>query len=195
VDAAIRFLTEAGDAPTFLLLHLFDPHREYAPPAEFRRFGADPIDLYDGEIAYTDHQLGRLLDRLRAGGRWARTVVLVTADHGEEFGEHGTFEHGASVYQPLMRVPLVLRVPGRGPGVVTGVARLIDVGPTLRELTGLPADPDAQGESLVPLLDGKEAAAGVDSNGLSGGRRAFAQTLCRASDESPTDIVGVATSG
>lgn len=108
--------------------------------------------LYDGEVAYVDTQVERLLDRLdaRPGGR--RTVVALTADHGEEFLDHGGFEHGHTLYQELLHVPLVLRWSGGPSGlrVDRGVAH-VDVAPSLCELAGLPPMRAARGTSLLPL--------------------------------------------
>lgn len=121
--------------------------------------------LYLGEIAYVDREVGRLLDGLRSQRLEARTVVVVAADHGEEFGDHGNFEHGHSFYQELVRVPLLLRVPpelrarhGLPDDLcqeIEQTVRLIDVAPTLCELGGLSPAASFRGVSLLPLLQGK----------------------------------------
>jgi arylsulfatase A-like enzyme/Tfp pilus assembly protein PilF len=158
-DVALDLLGGRLEQPFFLWLHYYDPHGEYAPPEPFAsRFGDDP---YQGEIAYVDAQLRRLLDALRASGRLDRTLVAVTADHGESLGEHGEETHGLFVYESTLRVPLLLRWPGQVPAgtrsdrLVSGV----DLAPTLLELLGQPplAEPDgasfaaeARGEPMQP---------------------------------------------
>src|SRR6185369_1228433 len=124
-DAALRIVRGFSRArPFFLWVHYYDPHAEYAPPSPWlERFTGSP---YDGEIAFTDAQLGRLLDALRKDGRLDRTLVAVIADHGESLGEHGEPTHGLFVYDATLRVPLILRLPGaiaprtRIAGVVSG---------------------------------------------------------------------------
>jgi arylsulfatase A-like enzyme len=114
-------------------------------------------DLYDACIRFTDDELGRLLDRIDALGLAAGTLVVVLSDHGEEFLEHGRFGHDA-LFEELLRVPLVARVPdseGRlRRGRVREVVRLVDVLPTVLELVGLPAPGHVEGRTLVPLLKG-----------------------------------------
>jgi arylsulfatase A-like enzyme len=119
-------------------------------PRDVEHLGA----LYDRGIAYTDHWIGRLLDALAARDLLERTVVIVTSDHGDELLDHGGIEHSRTYFEEMMRVPLVVRVPGRGDGrVVEEQVGLIDVAPTVLELLGVPAPP-MQGRSLVPAIDG-----------------------------------------
>jgi arylsulfatase A-like enzyme/Tfp pilus assembly protein PilF len=138
VDAALRFLARPRQAPFFLWVHLFDPHHPYEAPAPYRaRFRAQP---YDGEVAYTDAQLGRLFARLREQGALDRTLVVVTADHGEGLGDHGEDEHLLFVYDSTLRVPLLMRLPGKLPAGarVRGQFRSVDLMPTILELAGRP---------------------------------------------------------
>jgi arylsulfatase A-like enzyme len=125
-------------------------------------------DLYDGEIRYVDRELGRLLDALRASGELERTLVVVTADHGESLGEHRYwFEHGSYAYQATCRVPLIVRWPRGREGLLRGwvsaPVSLADVTPTVLELVGLPplsspTSPPHAGRSLLELCDPKRAA-------------------------------------
>jgi arylsulfatase A-like enzyme len=108
--------------------------------------------LYDGEVAFTDAELGRLFAGLVDLGLDARTAVVLTADHGEEFLDHGGFEHGHTLYGELVHVPLLIRAPGLAPARAAAGVGLIDVGPTLCELAGLPPLPGASGTSLLALL-------------------------------------------
>src|SRR5262249_50991569 len=119
-------------------------------------FAAQP---YDGEVAFVDEQLGRVLDRLRARGQAERTLVLVTADHGESLGQHGEETHGLFVYDATLRVPFLLAGPGvpRG-GTPAVVARGIDVAPTLLDYAAVPGGPETDGRSLRPAIEGRALA-------------------------------------
>ena len=151
-NAALQLLP--GPEPFFGFVHFYDPHRPYRAPAELeRRFG----DPYAAEVHLADLAVGRLLDALRAGGRLDRTIVVVTADHGESLGEHGESTHGMLVHDATQRVPLFVRLPGAAPRRVGGlVAALADVMLTLLELCGVSAPPGLDGRSLVPALRGAE---------------------------------------
>jgi arylsulfatase len=113
-------------------------------------------DEYDEKLAATDACLAELFEELERGRVFDDTVVLVTADHGEAFYEHGTIFHGEHVHEELVRVPLIVRLPGDGwkPARIDGVVELIDLYPTVHELLGLPIPPHVQGRSLVPLMRG-----------------------------------------
>ncbi len=142
-DAVLRWLpapssTTAGKrTPWFLWVHYYDPHAPYEPPADLaERFRQSP---YDGEIAFVDRQLARLMQALDVRSETARTIVLVTADHGESLGEHGEGTHGIFVYDATLRVPWVMAGPRIAAGrVAQTVARSIDVLPTLADYAGLP---------------------------------------------------------
>ncbi len=139
VDRALGWLGRPRSRPFLLWVHLFDPHAPYAPPPPFaRRFAGRP---YDGEVAYADSQVERLLEWLDRSGQRQRTLVVVTSDHGEGLGQHGEEEHGILVYDSTLRVPLVLSWPGRLPagGRVRGQFRSIDLLPTVLELLAVPA--------------------------------------------------------
>ena len=118
--------------------------------------------LYNGEVAYVDSEVGRLLAGLTERGLDEDTIVVLVADHGEEFLDHGGFEHGHTLYDELLHVPLIIRAPALGParagGTVRPLVRLIDVAPTLCELAGVAPADSFEGESLVPLLQGREGA-------------------------------------
>ncbi len=140
--------------PFFLWVHYYDPHYEYRPPEPFAKaFAQNP---YDGEIAYMDHEVGRLLQGLEEAGLLSRTLVAVAGDHGEGLMEHGERQHGVFLYEYALRVPLILRWPGRVPAGlrVKDLCGLADLAPTVLELLGLKA-PRTDGRSLLPLLRGK----------------------------------------
>jgi len=149
-DAALRWLSSldrSQDAPFFAWVHYFDPHAPYEPPEPYRgRFGSHP---YDGEIAFVDAQLGRLLEWIDHEHLTGRTLVLVTADHGESLGEHGEDTHGVFVYDSTLRVPWLMAGPGVPPGrVAATVARGIDVAPTLLDLAAQRVPDSLEGRSL-----------------------------------------------
>ena len=123
-------------------------------PAVLRRAEA----LYDAEVAFTDSEVGRLLAGLDELGVLATAALALTADHGEEFLDHGGFEHGHTLYAELTHVPLILRAPGLRPGRVAVGVGLVDVAPTLLELAGVARLPDARGRSLAPLFPGGDEA-------------------------------------
>ena len=169
-DAALDWVDGlARERPFFLFLNYYDPHFPFeAPEPHTFRFlpearhrpealgkRANMLDLYDGEIYYTDLQFGRLLDGLRERGRYDGTLFVVTADHGELFGEHGLWGHGVSLSQPELHVPLVVRPPlasdrsaHSGPARGTRSAepiQLVDVPALVLEPLGLALPPDTQG--------------------------------------------------
>ena len=114
--------------------------------------------LYNGDVAYMDQMLGKLFDGIEARGLLKDTIIVVTADHGEEFGEHKGFEHGHTLYDELLHVPLLIREPGPAGGLrVETAVRHIDLAPTLTDLAGIDA-PAFGGSSLAPLLRGEKEA-------------------------------------
>jgi choline-sulfatase len=157
-DDAIAFIDAHKDHKFFLWLHYYDPHLSYEPHAEVPSFGSARVDLYDGEIRFTDLHFGRLLARLRAAGLWDKTAIVVTGDHGEGFGEHGVTEHGFDLYTAQTRVPFIVRVPGLAPRRVQAPAGHVDIAPTLVNLARGGAEPSFIGRSLVPDLVGPPSA-------------------------------------
>jgi arylsulfatase A-like enzyme len=140
--------------PWMLWLHFFDPHAPYLAHAGVSEaFGVDSdLDRYDGEIAYTDRYVGALLDELGRSPLAQDTIVVLVADHGEEFGEHGNFGHGYALYEECVRVPLILHVPGMQPRRVVDVVPTVDLLPTLLDLCRVPLRHEVEGQSVVPLL-------------------------------------------
>lgn len=178
------------DRPFFLYLHTVDPHSPYLPPEPFRQRFAPTVprdgtgarwwlkqlkrgeieptpeilarlrDLYDGEVAQNDHAFGRLLELLEAEGVAGSTVVVVVSDHGEEFHEHGRWEHGKSLHTEVMDVPLLMRFPEPAPrGVrIAAPVQHTDLMPTLLSYFGLPLPAAMEGRDLTALLAGGELA-------------------------------------
>ena len=153
VDRALTWLQSEPSKPVFLWVHLYDPHDPYEPPEPFAsRFKGK---RYDGEVAFMDAQIGRLLAAIAGRGRPA--VVAAVADHGESLGEHQEPTHGFFIYEATQHVPLILSLPGHLPSNtrVDPVVRMVDVMPTLLEITGLPTPGDIDGRSLLPLVTGR----------------------------------------
>jgi len=155
-DDALRWLDGGDGRPFFLLVHYFDPHHEYVPPEGYTGFEHP----YSGEVAFADAQLGRLLDRLDELGHRTDTLVAFTADHGECLGEHGRLQHQAVLFEAVLHVPFLLRLPSAlgadGPAKGTrieGTCGSVDVMPTLLELCRVPVPGTVEGTSLVPALE------------------------------------------
>ena len=190
-EAALAWLRQS-EGPSFLVVHYFDPHAVYDPPAEFRERFAAPEDrsgtftfgtraelaalrrgqleldlatlaraerLYDGEIAFVDRELGRLLAFLEERSASRPCVVALTADHGEEFGDHAGFEHGHTLYRELLHVPLLVSAPGLAAGRVRAPVAQIDLAPTLCELAGVALPSAFAGQSLAGALTSEPLAA------------------------------------
>ena len=122
--------------------------------AEAPKWGDSDLDRYDQEIFYTDLHLGRLVAELKARGLWDKTVLVITGDHGEGFGEHGVTEHGYHLYAAQTKVPMIIRVPGLAPRISETPAGHVDIMPTLANLAGAPATADMMGHSLLDVLSG-----------------------------------------
>jgi len=136
-QVGLRALQAPIQEPFFLFLHYFDPHWTYQRHQE-HDFGQEPVDRYDSEIAFTDFHLGRLLAQLEAQELDRRSIVALIGDHGEEFGDHGGSQHSSTLFDELLRVPLILRVPGFAPQRVEQVVAETQLAPTLLALAGLP---------------------------------------------------------
>ena len=181
-DITLRWVSQGRTEPFFLYIHYIDPHDPYRPPSpydrafDFRRDppmragGVDPLklipkgqdrekigrtlDQYDGEILYTDSQVDRLLKGLRETGVLDNALVIVTADHGEEFFEHGQDLHSKTVYEELLHVPFIMSWPGRMSAGVSyeGMVGNIDIMPTILSLVGIEPPAGIQGINLTPQL-------------------------------------------
>jgi len=151
VARAQKWLESNSSQPFFLWVHVFDPHEPYEAPAPWGQRFKDP---YDGEIAYTDSVMGKLFDFLRQRNLMTSSTVVVAADHGEAFGEHGEFTHGVLLYDTTIHVPLLVKFhDGHWKGVrYTGQVSLVDVAPTVLAAVNAPAPAEMQGRNLIPLL-------------------------------------------
>ncbi len=195
VEVVLKELERAKDQSTFTLVHLFDPHLNYDPPAEFaeglddERFPAPPLSfrkinplwskrtgrpptpeaidwirrVYEADIAFLDSQLAKLIAGLKEQGLYEDSTIVFTSDHGEEFWDHGGFEHGHAYFDELIRVPLIVKLPraeGTAPqtGAVATQVRTLDIFPTIFEVTDVSPPSSFLGESLVPLCSGASEA-------------------------------------
>jgi len=161
---ALSWTEKVADQPFLLFLNYFDPHDPYMPPRAFwSQFMDVPrlsrladytleqeIALYDAEIYYTDRSFGKLMDHLKDLGLFDNTWIIVTGDHGELFGEHGLRRHGATLYEPELHVPLIMKYPKRWTrrGRISQPIQLTDIMPTILAQLGLPTPPNVQGTAL-----------------------------------------------
>jgi len=140
VDHAAGWITKQSSTPFFLWVHLYDPHAPYDPPEPFKaRFGTRP---YDGEVAYADEQLGRLIATLKSRGLYDSSLIVLMSDHGEGLGEHGEQQHGLFIYNSTVHVPLIMKLPASfhmSANSAPNVVNAVDVAPTLVQICGFPS--------------------------------------------------------
>jgi len=154
-DVALDWLAKNSQKKFFLWMHLYDPHFPYHPPEPYsREYAAQP---YDGEIAFADEQVGRLLRFLKEKGIYKNTVIVLCGDHGESLGEHGEKTHGFFIYNATMHVPLIIRLPEsrlpeKAARTVGDPVSLVDLMPTVLSAVGLEIPSQVQGRSLLPEL-------------------------------------------
>jgi arylsulfatase A-like enzyme/Flp pilus assembly protein TadD len=153
VAAATRWIAAQGEAPAFCFVHLYEPHFPYQPPEPFAsRFPREP---YQGDVAAADAALDPLLAPILEAGNRGRTLVVLTADHGEALGDHGEQTHGIFAYEATLRVPLIFYAPRLfGPAVVRTPVRHVDVAPTVLDALALEPPPEIPGRSLLSLIAG-----------------------------------------
>jgi arylsulfatase A-like enzyme/Flp pilus assembly protein TadD len=153
-DVALDWLTRNSQSKFFLWMHLYDPHYPYRPPAPYSEQYKDRP--YDGEIAFADVQVGRLVSFLKAKGLYHNTLIVLTGDHGESLGEHGERTHGFFIYNATLHVPVLIHLPGSAAGkAVTELTSLTDLMPTVLQELKVDVPAQVQGRSLLPLLTEK----------------------------------------
>ena len=148
---AEKWLDGVGTSRAFLFLHLYEPHKPYTPPERFAQYAP-----YDGEIAYADEIVGRLVRYLKSHQLYDRSTIVLLSDHGEGLGDHGEQEHGLFVYEEAIHVPLVIKQEGNAAAGrrVRDIVQHIDIVPTILDLVKAPVPGNLRGRSLKPLLDG-----------------------------------------
>lgn len=160
---ALRWLRDVPASPALLWLHLFDAHEPYLPPCMYFEM---PEEDYDQEIAYLDLLLGEFLQGLQLSGLWKTALVWIVGDHGQSLGQHGDCCHTGSVYDSVLRVPMLVRLPGRTQSRRVGaMVRTLDIVPTLLDLLRIPSEGSLDGRSIRAHLDG-DAASGSDEDAI-----------------------------
>lgn len=147
----------AGEKKFFAYFHYLDPHHEYARHKNQPKFGTDRRSLYDGEVFFSDKCVGELVDWALAQAWGKETAVIISADHGEGFGERNHYRHSYEVWEALVRVPMFVYVPGAPAQRIETPRSAIDVAPTIADLMGTTADPPFRGQSLVREVFGGKA--------------------------------------
>lgn len=155
-DMAIKMLSDEANTSKqfFMWFHYMDPHDQYIKHESTPDFGKKNRDRYDSEVYFTDSHIGRLFEFAKDKEWWNRTAIIISADHGEAFGEHGMFKHAFELWEVLTRVPLVVYYPGVTPRVIDERRSHIDLAPTILELMGVESPSSFVGRSLVPELKG-----------------------------------------
>jgi arylsulfatase A-like enzyme len=149
VNQVFNYYDQIQPRRAFVWIHFFEPHEPYERHEGFS-FGGSDIDRYDSEIAYTDAAVGRLITAVRK--RQPNTIIVLAADHGEEFDEHGGRYHGSTLYDEQLRVPLIVSVPGIPAHVVDGPVEMLDIAPTLLNLLDIPVPVRMRGTDLGPWI-------------------------------------------
>ena len=152
-DNALAWLKTNPRRPFFLWVHLYDAHYPYTPPEPYAsRYAGRP---YDGEIAFDDAQVGRLIAFLKDVDSYENSILVVTGDHGEGLGEHGEKTHGFFVYNSTLHIPLLIKVPGATARTIDSEASLVDVMPTVLQALATAGPASVQGRSLLSDILGK----------------------------------------
>lgn len=152
-DHVIEQLRDHRDRQTFLYTHFIDPHSPYRGDPDL-----EPFERYLGEVAAVDSAIGRIVAFLKREQMWSRTTLIVSADHGEAFGERGLRYHASTVHDAMLRIPLIVRSPKQGHRDIAAPVSLIDVGPTVLDMFGLSTPGHNMGQSLAPFVRGRDAA-------------------------------------
>jgi arylsulfatase A-like enzyme/Flp pilus assembly protein TadD len=158
IGRAKEWIARHKESRFFTWIHIYDPHTPYEPPAPFDKYHDDP---YRGEVEYTDSAIGELVDFLREEGLYDKSLIVLTADHGESLGSHGEREHGYYVYEPAVWVPLIMRAPSSfSVERVEELVEHVDIVPTILDMLDIPAPSTVQGESLLSLMLGSDPGEG-----------------------------------
>lgn len=150
-DFAIKWLEENKDQKFFFFLHYYDPHAKYEPPEPFATKYTG--NQYAGEVAFVDHCIGQVIEKLKKLDLYDSSLIIITGDHGEMLGEHGEEDHTYFIYQSAIKVPLIFKLPGYSKSrKIDHTAGLIDIVPTICGLLGIETPAPVQGEDLSPYI-------------------------------------------
>jgi len=154
-DVTLDWLSKNYQKKFFLWMHLYDPHYPYRPPAPYSEEYRDRP--YDGEIAFADAQVGRLIEFLKNKGLYRNTLIVLSGDHGESLGEHGEKTHGFFIYNATLHVPLIIHLPGdMHARTVQNLVNLADIMPTVLAALNIQLPAHVQGQSLLPIISPKK---------------------------------------
>jgi len=154
-DVTLDWLSKNYQKKFFLWMHLYDPHYPYRPPAPYSEEYRDRP--YDGEIAFADAQVGRLIEFLKNKGLYQNTLIILSGDHGESLGEHGEKTHGFFIYNATLHVPLIIHLPGdMHARTVQNLVNLADIMPTVLAALNIQLPAHVQGQSLLPIISPKK---------------------------------------
>ena len=157
-DISLDWLGKNAQRKFFLWMHLYDPHYPYRPPAPYSEQYNNR--LYDGEIAFADAQVGRLITFLKTKGLYRNTLIVLAGDHGESLGEHGEKSHGFFIYNATLHVPLIIHLPGAAAAkTASDLVSLTDLMPTVLDELKIEVLPQLQGRSLLPLMTNRKVEA------------------------------------
>jgi arylsulfatase A-like enzyme/tetratricopeptide (TPR) repeat protein len=157
----LRWLDHKNTGPFFSFVHFYDPHVPYDPPPAFAPPVRDPKALYRGELSYVDSVIGEIFEEFSKRNLLSQTVIVITGDHGEMFGEHGESGHGFFIYQESLDVPLLFLLPDHKAGKTDTVVQLVDLMPTILDLLGIAVPQAVQGKSVAAILSGTKSTAGI----------------------------------
>jgi arylsulfatase A-like enzyme/Tfp pilus assembly protein PilF len=160
IDAFFEWFEKNNQAKFFSWIHLYDPHTPYDPPEPYKsQYSHRRWGLYDGEIAYVDNLIGKVLERLKQKNLLEETIIVIVGDHGESLGEHHENTHGFFIYDATVHVPLILKIPssklkGR---IIESQVNCVDILPSILQVLGISVPKEVQGNSFLPAILGKDA--------------------------------------
>jgi arylsulfatase A-like enzyme/Flp pilus assembly protein TadD len=182
-DVTLDWLSKNYEKKFFLWMHLYDPHFPYRPPSPYSEQYAGR--LYDGEIAFADAQVGRLIRFLKEKGLYQNTLIVLSGDHGESLGEHGEKTHGFFIYNATLHVPLIFHLPHSSAHSVRDPVNLADLMPTVLKILKIDVPSQVQGSDLLPLISGKTQEA----------RRLYAESFLARLHFNWSELRGVESAG
>ena len=150
-EAVLNWLSQNYHSKFFIFIHYFDTHEEYIPPSPYKEMLSDP---YDGEIRFVDEHIGVLLNKLKELGVFKNSLIILTADHGDEFMEHSMTGHRHSLFQEVIRIPLIFKLPliNSAKKKLEDYVSIIDIMPTILDISNIPLPDNLEGVSLYPLI-------------------------------------------